>query len=51
LLTADGTDINREIIEMGAALACPRYDTRYVPFEQEEARAVQPRSSYCVKRF
>jgi endonuclease YncB( thermonuclease family) len=48
--TADGMDINREIIEMGAALACPRYDTRYMPFEQEEAGAAQPRSSYCVKR-
>ncbi len=36
---------------MGAALACARYDTRYAPFEQEDARAVQPRSSYYVKRF
>jgi endonuclease YncB( thermonuclease family) len=49
--TANGTDINREIIEMGVALACPRYDTRYVQFEQAEALAVQPRSPYCVKRL
>jgi endonuclease YncB( thermonuclease family) len=35
--TADGRDINREIIEMGAALACPRYSTRYVRFEQADA--------------
>ena len=46
----DGTDINREIIAMDAALACPRYSTRYVAFEQETALAAQPRSSYCVKR-
>jgi micrococcal nuclease len=37
--TADGRDIQREIIEMGAALACSRYSTRYVEFEQTEARA------------
>jgi endonuclease YncB( thermonuclease family) len=49
--TADGTDINRAIIAQGAALACPRYDDRYVPFEQSAALAAQPRSSYCVKRF
>jgi len=48
--TADGADINRAIIAQGAALACPRYDTRYVSFEQEAALAAQPRSSYCVKR-
>jgi endonuclease YncB( thermonuclease family) len=49
--TADGTDINRAIIAKGAALACPRYDDRYVPFEQAAALAAQPRSSYCVKRL
>jgi endonuclease YncB( thermonuclease family) len=49
--TADGTDINRAIIAQGAALACPRYDDRYVPFEQATALAAQPRSSYCVKRY
>jgi endonuclease YncB( thermonuclease family) len=48
--TANGTDINRAIIAQGAALACPRYDDRYVPFEQAAALATQPRSSYCVKR-
>ena len=49
--TADGTDINRAMIAQGAALACPRYDDRYVPFEQAAALAAQPRSSYCVKHF
>ena len=49
--TADGRDIQREIIEMGAALACPRYDVRYVRFEQAAALAAQSRASYCVKRF
>jgi endonuclease YncB( thermonuclease family) len=48
--TANGVDINREIIEMGAALACPRYDTRYVAFEQQAALDAQTRASYCVKR-
>ena len=49
--TADGTDINLAIIAQGAALACPRYDDRYVLFEQAAALAAQTRSSYCVKRF
>ena len=48
--TANGIDINRAIIASGAALACPRYDDRYVPFEQADALAAQTRSSYCVKR-
>jgi endonuclease YncB( thermonuclease family) len=48
--TADGTDINREIIFQGAALACPRYSTRYVAFEQADAVAILPRSSYCLRR-
>ncbi len=48
--TTDGTDINQAVIAQGAALACPRYDTRYTPFEQAAALAAQPRSSYCVKR-
>ena len=29
-VTADGTDINKAIIAQGAALACPRYDARYM---------------------
>jgi endonuclease YncB( thermonuclease family) len=49
--TANGTGINQAIITQGAALACPRYDDRYVPFEQAAALAAQPRSSHCVKRF
>ena len=49
--TADGVDVNREIIAKGAALACPLYDVRYVRFEQAAALAAQPRASYCVKRF
>ena len=48
--TANGTDINKAIIAQGAALACPRYSTRYVQFEQAEALAAQPRASYCLRR-
>lgn len=48
--TADGTDIGQEIIEMGMALACPRFDSRYLPFEQADALEVQPRASYCLPR-
>ena len=43
------THISREIIAMGVALACPRYSTRYLPDEQPEALAAQPRASYCVR--
>jgi hypothetical protein len=28
--TTNGVDLNRAIIERGFALACPRYDARYV---------------------
>ena len=48
-ITADGVDINEAIIASGAALACPRYDARYMRFETEAALAVQPRSPYCVR--
>ncbi len=48
--TADGVDINREIIAQGAALAYPRYDARYLPFEQADAVASQPRAAYCLRR-
>jgi endonuclease YncB( thermonuclease family) len=48
--TAAGVDLGQAIIASGAALACPRYDDRYVRFEQAAALAMQPRSSYCVKR-
>ena len=47
---SDGTDINRAIIEQGAALSCPRYSTRYVSFEQPAQLAAQARASYCVRR-
>ena len=50
--TSDGVDINQAIIALGYALACPRYDVRYMPFERTTAAlAVQPRSSYCVRRY
>ena len=49
-VTADGTDINKAIIAQGAALSCPRFDARYMKFETEAALAVQPRSSYCIRR-
>ena len=47
---AAGTDISQAIIEMGVALACPRYTTRYVQYEQAEALVAQPRATYCVRR-
>jgi endonuclease YncB( thermonuclease family) len=48
--TPDGTDIAQALIRKGKALACPRYDTRYVGDELAEARAVQPRAPYCIER-
>ena len=39
--TAEGVDINRAIIEQGVALACPRFDRRYLPYEQADALAGQ----------
>jgi endonuclease YncB( thermonuclease family) len=48
--TTAGVDINQAIIAQGAALACPRYDARYLPFEQAAALAAQQRASYCVRR-
>ena len=47
--TSDGTDIGEAIIEMGAALSCPRYDPSYLKFEQADAVAVQQRAHYCVR--
>jgi endonuclease YncB( thermonuclease family) len=52
----DGTDIAEVLVRQGWALACPRYDDRYVKFEEEGKRSElgkflqQPRSSYCAKR-
>ena len=46
--TDAGVDINREIIARGAALACPHYDVRYLPFEQPVALAMQTRAKYCA---
>lgn len=48
-VTADGIDINQAIIASGAALACPRYDDRYLRYERADALAAQGRSSYCEK--
>ena len=48
--TAEGVDINRAIIEQGVALACPRFDRWYLPYEQASALEAQPRSSYCLRR-
>ena len=39
------------VADLTASLACPRYDTRYLPFERADTLAVQPRSPYCVRRF
>jgi endonuclease YncB( thermonuclease family) len=48
-VTTDGIDINQAIIASGAALACPRYDDRYLRYERADALAAQSRSPYCVK--
>jgi endonuclease YncB( thermonuclease family) len=48
--TPDGTDINQAIIAAGAALACPRYSTRYMAFETAGALAAQSRAAYCLPR-
>jgi endonuclease YncB( thermonuclease family) len=48
--TAEGVDINKEIIAQGAALSCPRYDARYLKFEQADAVAAQARAHYCARR-
>ena len=45
--TKDGTDINQAIIEQGAALACPRYSTKYLQYEKP---STQVRAPYCVQR-
>jgi endonuclease YncB( thermonuclease family) len=45
--TSDGVDLNQRIIASGAALACPRYDTRYLRFELPDALAAQARAPYC----
>jgi endonuclease YncB( thermonuclease family) len=47
--TSTGVDIGQALIEAGLALACPRFSTRYVKFEQPEAVATQVRASYCVR--
>jgi endonuclease YncB( thermonuclease family) len=48
--TNDGVDINQAIIASGAALACPRYDGRYLQYERTDALAAQPRAVYCIVR-
>lgn len=48
--TAEGVDIGAAIVGQGAALACPRYSTRYVVFETAAAVAAQKRATYCVRR-
>jgi endonuclease YncB( thermonuclease family) len=48
-VTADGVDINQAIIAVGAALACPRYDARYLRFELPDALAAQARAPYCER--
>jgi endonuclease YncB( thermonuclease family) len=49
--TAAGIDIGQAIITSDAALACPRYDDRFVRFEQAEAVVVQPRAACCARRW
>jgi endonuclease YncB( thermonuclease family) len=45
--TSDGVDVNRAIIAIGAALACPRYDVRYLRYERADALTAQARAPYC----
>jgi hypothetical protein len=45
---ADGLDLNRAIIAAGAALACPRYDPRYLDAETTNARQRLQQASYCL---
>ena len=49
-VTDIGIDIGQAIIAAGAALACPRFDPRYLSFEKAEALMALPRASYCVPR-
>lgn len=49
-VTADGIDINREIIVRGAALSCPRYSVRYLADESAGARNRIKRAAYCTRR-
>ena len=41
-------ELGTRIVASGFALACPRYSTRYLPFETAEAKANQARASDCV---
>jgi endonuclease YncB( thermonuclease family) len=45
--TVNGRDVGAEIIRAGRALACPRYDSRYVELEQPDAIARLRRAPYC----
>ena len=47
--TSNGIDINQAIIASGAALACPRYDARYLQYERADALAAQSRAPYCER--
>ena len=42
-----GDDIGAAIIRTDRALACPRYDRRYVELERPDAVARLPRAPYC----
>jgi endonuclease YncB( thermonuclease family) len=48
-VTSDGIDINQAVVASGAALACPRYDARYLQYERADALAAQARAPYCVR--
>ena len=41
-------ELGMRIVASGFALARPRYSTRYLPFETEEAKSRQMRAPYCV---
>jgi endonuclease YncB( thermonuclease family) len=46
-----GDDIGAAIVRAGRALACPRFDSRYVVMEQPDAIARLSRASYCRVRL
>jgi endonuclease YncB( thermonuclease family) len=48
--TESDVDLNAGIIDEGMALACPRYDDRYLVNEQASALETLKRSSYCVRK-
>lgn len=47
---ADGLSLNQAIIANGAALACPRYDARYLHLETDGGPRAATSSECCKPR-